>query len=121
MGLSETEARKLYYDNVGTPIKANEALGIQEYTSLNDPNKIMFYEGKSSNYAGPGNNINDWFSVSNWWRNKRGLDTGVLQPYSPGRAITYNVIPSGTTAANVMSGIIDAGAMLGADLPLANS
>ena len=47
------------------------------------------------------------------------LDTGVLQPYSPGRAITYNVIPSGTTAANVMSGIIDAGAMLGADLPLA--
>ena len=119
MGYSEKEARKIFYDNIGTPIKANEALGIQEYTSLNDPNKIMFYEGRSSNYAGPGKNINDWFSVSNWWRNKRGLDTGVLQPYSPGRAITYNVIPSGTTAANVMSGIIDAGAMLGADLPLA--
>ena len=119
MGYSEKEARKIFYDNIGTPIKANEALGIQEYTSLNDPNKIMFYEGRNSNYAGPINNINDWFSVSNWWRNKRGLDTGVLQPYSPGRAITYNVIPSGTTAANVMSGIIDAGAMLGADLPLA--
>ena len=118
MGFSAEEAKKIFYENIGTPIKANEALGIQEYTSLSDPNKIMFFEGRKSDYA-PGNNINDMFSISNWWRNKRGLDTGVLQPYSPGRAITYNIIPSGTTQANVMSGIIDAGAMLAADIPLA--
>ena len=118
MGFSEKEAKKIFYDNVGTPIKANETLGIQEYTSLTDPNKIMFYEGRKSDYA-PGNNINEMFSISNWWRNKRGLDTGELQPYSPGRNATYQVIPSGTTQANIMSGLIDAGAMLAADIPLA--
>ena len=117
MGFSPEEAKKIFYENIGTPIKANEALGINEYTSLSDPNKIMFFEGRKSDYA-PGNNINDMFSISNWWRNKRGLDTGVLQPYSPGRAITYNIIPSGTTQANVMSGIIDGAAMIAADLPL---
>ena len=117
MGLSESEARKLYYDNVGTPIKANEALGMQEYTSLSDPNRIQFFEGRKSNYA-PGNNINDMFSISNWWRQKQGLDTGVLQPYSPGRQVTYNITPSGTTAANTLSGIIDGGIRLLADIPL---
>ena len=117
MGLSETEARKLYYDNVGTPIKANEALGMQEYTSLSSPNRIQFFEGRKSNYA-PGNNINDMFSISNWWRQKQGLDTGVLQPYSPGRQVTYNITPSGTTAANTLSGIIDGGIRLLADIPL---
>jgi len=118
MGFSEEEAKKIFYDNVGTPIKANEALGIQEYTSLTDPNKIMFFEGRKSNYAGPGKNINDWFSISNWWRNKKGLDTGVLQPYSPGRAMTYQVMSSGTNAANNLSGLIDAGVMLASDIPL---
>jgi hypothetical protein len=117
MGLSKTEARKLYYDNVGTPIKANEALGMQEYTSLSSPNRIQFFEGRKSNYA-PGNNINDMFSISNWWRQKQGLDTGVLQPYSPGRQVAYNVTPSGTTAANTLSGIIDGGIRLLADIPL---
>ena len=117
MGLSETEARKIYYDNVGTPIKANEALGMNEYTSLSAPNRIQFFEGRKSNYA-PGNNINDMFSISNWWRQKQGLDTGVLQPYSPGRQIAYNVTPSGTTAANTLSGLIDGGVRLLADIPL---
>ena len=118
MGLSPEDAKKVFYENIGTPIRANEALGIQEYTSLSDPNKIMFFEGRKSDYA-PGNNINDMFSISNWWRNSRGLDTGVLQPYSPGRAITYQVTPSGTTQANIMSGLIDGAAMLAADIPLA--
>lgn len=118
MGLSETEARKLYYDNVGTPIKANEALGMQEYTSLSSPNRIQFFEGRKSNYA-PGNNINDMFSISNWWRQKQGLDTGKLQPYSPGRQVAYNVTPSGTTAANTLSGFIDGSVRLLADIPLA--
>ena len=117
MGLSETEARKLYYDNVGTPIKANEALGMQEYTSLSSPNRIQFFEGRKSNYA-PGNNINDMFSLSNWWRQKQGLDTGVLQPYSPGRQVAYNITPSGTTAANTLSGFIDGSVRLLADIPL---
>ncbi len=118
MGLSETEARKLYYDNVGTPIKANETLGMQEYTSLSSPNRLQFFEGRKSNYA-PGNNINDMFSISNWWRKKQGLDTGVLQQYSPGRQVAYNITPSGTTAANTLSGIIDGGIRLAADIPLA--
>jgi hypothetical protein len=117
MGISENEARKIYYDNVGTPIKANEALGMQEYTSLSSPNRIQFFEGRKSNYA-PGNNINDMFSISNWWRQKQGLDTGVLQPFSPGRQIAYNVTPSGTTAANTLSGLIDGGIRLIADVPL---
>ena len=117
MGLSKTEARKLYYDNVGTPIKANEALGMQEYTSLSSPNRIQFFEGRKSNYA-PGNNINDMFSISNWWRQKQGLDTGKLQPYSPGRQVAYNVTPSGTTAANTLSGFIDGSVRLLADIPL---
>ena len=118
MGFSPEEAKKIFYENIGTPIQANEALGINEYTSLTDPSKIMFFEGRKSDYA-PGNNINEFLSISNWWRNKRGLDTGVLQPYSPGRAITYNVIPSGTTQANVMSGLIDGAARFIYDIPLA--
>ena len=119
MGFSEAEARKIFYDNVGTPIKANEALGLQEYTSLTNPNQIQFFEGRKTDYTPGKTTFDEYLSISNWWRNKRGLDTGKLQPYSYGRAVTYNLQPSGTKAANVMSGLIDAGVQLASDIPLA--
>ena len=110
-GIAPAKAREIFYEQVGTPIKIDEALGVQTYTSITNPYRVKF-DPWAANMS-PEGSIEKLMNMTGDSKvpgmTPADLKRGNLQLYTPGRYEAAQVAEPGTKAYNAISGTIDAG------------
>ena len=135
MGYTEKEAADIFYKKMGKPIKFDAYTGTLNYTSVLNPNKILFYAGRDTNFrsdkvlelwetkandqmyihgqAIPGTSL--FTDTLGFGKNMKKPQPRLL-PYSAGRVAASEVFEPGTKRYNVLSGLIDGGVNLASEL-----
>jgi hypothetical protein len=113
-GYSEQQAKDLFYNKVGRPLKAYDENGEQHYTSLDNPSRIHFFAGRKSSGMTAAFTTNTQYGAGGWaFQQKSIYDNEEEQRilFSPGRYQASLFAKPGSGAYNLLSGAIDFSAM----------